>query len=309
MIDLHTHSTFSDGSDRPAALARRAAEVGLRAIALTDHDSTAGAEEMTRACAEEGVELVMGVEVSLRDELLVKSRPDGTVGPRNVHVLGYFVPTDPGHPLQARLAELRYDRDVRNEALVRALVERGFTRISLDYLAELAGNVHSVGRPHFARAMFELHPEIVGERTPETWNRVFAEWLGSAGRAYVPKASMTIEHFLEATAGSGVVVSVAHPLDNYVDDGDDPATVLPAVFASLRERGVHGVEAHYGSYDAATRASVAALARATGLIPTGGSDYHGSYKSDVRLGRGRVGDLQVPDEVLDELRAARDAVH
>ena len=305
MIDLHTHSTFSDGSDRPAALARRAAEIGLRAIALTDHDTTAGAAEMTRACGAEGVDLVMGVEVSLRDELLVKARPDGTVGPRNVHVLGYFVPTDPEHPLQASLAELRHDRDVRNVALVEALVDRGFTRISLDYLASLAGNVHSVGRPHFARAMFELHPEIVGERTPETWNRVFADWLGTTGRAYVPKASFTIEHFLEAAAGSGVVVSIAHPLDNYLDEGDDLTRTLRRVFASLRERGVRGVEAYYGSYDAATREAVAALAREADLIPTGGSDYHGSYKSDVALGRGRTGDLAVPDEVLDELRAAR----
>ena len=308
MIDLHTHSTYSDGSDRPAELARRARAVGLRAIALTDHDTTAGHEEMALACAAEGVDYVVGVEISLRDNEFPKTHHDGTVGPRNVHVLAYFVPTDPAHPVQRCLAELRHDRDVRNVALVEALVEQGFVRLDLAYLSEMAGNVHSVGRPHFARAMFELHPEIVGPRTAESWNRLFTDWLGDGGQAYIPKGSMSIEAFLEATTGSGVVVSIAHPLVNYLDDQPfaQAEHTMPRVLDSLRERGVVGVEAYYGSHDETTRALMVRLTRNAGLIPTGGSDYHGSYKQDIDLGVGRTGDLRVPDHVLDELRRAHE---
>ncbi len=306
VIDLHTHSTYSDGSDTPAALARRAREAGLRAIALTDHDTTIGHEEMAAACASEGVEFVPGLEVSLRDTAFPKRLPDGTTIARNVHVLAYFVPSDPAHPVQERLAELRVDRDVRNVELVEVLRAQGFTRLSLDYLAGLAGSVHSVGRPHFARAMFELHPEIVGPRTVATWNQLFRDWLGQGGRAYIPKASITVESFLASVAGSGVVVSIAHPLDNYLDDQPLAAAErrIPAVLDSLRERGVVGVEAYYGSLEEPVRQLMVRLTRNAGLVPTGGSDYHGTYKADIALGRGRTGDLHVPDSVLDELRGA-----
>ncbi len=280
--------------------------MGLSAIALTDHDSTLGHQEMALACAAEGVDYVVGVEVSLRDNEFPKVRAGTPPAPRNVHVLAYFVPTDPAHPVQARLAELRHDRDLRNIALVDALVERGFTRLTLAYLTELVGNVHSIGRPHFARAMFELHPEIVGPRTATSWNQLFTDWLGDGGRAYIPKASMSIESFIESTRDSGVVVSIAHPLVNYLDDAplSSAARTMPRVLDSLRERGVVGVEAYYGSNDESTRALMVTLTRNAGLIPTGGSDYHGSYKQDIALGRGRTGDLHVPDHVLEELRAA-----
>ena len=309
MIDLHTHSTYSDGSDTPSVLARRAREAGLHAIALTDHDTIDGHEEMAAACAAEGVEFVPGLEVSLRDTEFPKRLPDGSTIARNVHVLAYFVPADRSQPIHERLAELRADRDVRNVELVAVLRQQGFTRLDLDYLAGLAGSVHSVGRPHFARAMFELHPEIVGPRTVDSWNQLFRDWLGVDGRAYIPKASITVASFLEAVAGSGVVVSIAHPLDNYLDDQPLSAAsrVMPDVLESLRARGVIGVEAYYGSLDEATRQLMAHLARQAGLVPTGGSDYHGSYKADIALGRGRTGDLAVPDSVLDELRRAHAA--
>ncbi len=280
--------------------------MGLSAIALTDHDSTFGHEEMALACGAEGVDYVVGVEVSLRDNEFPKVRPGAPPAPRNVHVLAYFVPTDPTHPVQACLAELRHDRDLRNVALVDALVERGFTKLDLAYLTGLAGNVHSIGRPHFARAMFELHPEIVGPRTASSWNQLFTDWLGDGGRAYIPKASMSIESFIESTRNSGVVVSIAHPLVNYLDDAplSSAERTMPRVLDSLRERGVVGIESYYGSNNESTRALMVSLTRNAGLIPTGGSDYHGSYKQDIELGRGRTGDLHVPDHVLEELRAA-----
>ncbi|HEY1221876.1 MAG TPA: PHP domain-containing protein [Acidimicrobiales bacterium] len=305
MIDLHTHSSFSDGSDTPTELAQKAYELGISAIALTDHDTTASYPQMSEACERFGVELVSGVEVSLRDNEFPKRRPDGSVGPRNVHVLAYFVPLDPEHPLQLKLASLRHDRDVRNVALVKVLNEKGFDKLTIDYLALLAGNVHSIGRPHFARAMFELHPEIVGERTDEGWNGVFVEWLGSEGQAYVPKTSMAIEEFVDAARGSSTVFSIAHPLVNYVDSMNTTAIIatMPKVMASLRERGLRGIEAYYGGTSQALRSLMVKLTRDAGMVPTGGSDYHGSYKNDVTLGFGKSGDLRVPNEILDELKA------
>lgn len=306
MLDLHTHSTFSDGSDTPEELAAGAHRLGLRAIALTDHDTTLSHDRMAAATSEYGVELVTGVEVSLRDHAFPIER-DGRKIARSVHVLAYFLPLEAEHPIQQELAKLRHDRDLRNRQLVALLQEKGFERLTLEYLAGLSGNVDSIGRPHFARAMFELHPEIVGERTDARWNEIFIEWLGSTGFAYIPKTSMPLEQFVEAAQGSGTVFSIAHPLVNYVDDvttANIEAT-MPRVMASLRERGFQGIEAYYGSLNAPTRALMVKLTRDAGMIPTGGSDYHGHYKEDVALGVGRSGDLLVPNEVLDELKAAR----
>lgn len=307
VIDLHTHSTFSDGSDTPADLAKKAHELGISAIALTDHDTTASHDEMAVACQVHGIELVPGTEISLRDNCFPRPHDDGSAGPRNVHVLAYFLPLDPQHPLQMKLVSLRHDRDVRNRALVELLQELGFDKITLEYLTTLSGNVDSIGRPHFAKAMFELHPEIVGLPSDEAWGRLFLEWLGSDGKAYIPKSNMAIEEFVEAAQGSQTVFSIAHPLVNYLDNVtiDTIEATMPRVMGSLRERGFRGIEAHYGGTDAATRALMVKLTRDAHMIPTGGSDYHGHYKGDVSLGVGRSGDLRVPDEVLDELKAAR----
>ncbi len=118
---------------------------------------------------------------------------------------------------------------------------------------------------------------------------------------------MPIEEFVDAAQGSGTVFSIAHPLVNYVDEINPTSieTTMPRVMASLRERGFAGVEAYYGGTSAGIRALMVKLTRDAGMIPTGGSDYHGTYKTDVLLGFGRTGDLRVPDEVLDELKAAR----
>jgi predicted metal-dependent phosphoesterase TrpH len=307
VIDLHTHSRFSDGSDSPAQLAERAAALGLSAIALTDHDTTASHDEMVTACEHHGVELVAGVEVSLRDLAFTRPLPNGGDEPVNVHVLGYFVPTSPSSSLQRELAELRSDRSRRNIELVALLNELGFERVTIDYVTTLAGSMDSVGRPHFARAMTELHPEIVGEPSGETTAAIFAEWLGQGGRAYLPKTDKSIEQFVRAGAADQVVFSIAHPLVNYASglSLDEIARKMPPILSSLRDRGIRGVEAYYGGTTDETRRLMVKITRDLAMIPTGGSDYHGSYKPDVALGTGRYGDLRVPDEVLAELKAAR----
>ncbi len=307
VIDLHCHSSFSDGSDSPDELARRAARLGLSAIALTDHDTTDSAREMADACQREGVEHVTGVEISLVDPEHPRVRSDGARVARSVHVLAYFVPTESDHPFQTFLRELREDRLRRNERLVERLVEAGFHRLSLEEVTARARGASSVGRPHIAAAMFDLHPEIVGERTADSWNRLFVEWIGTAGRAYVPKSRFSIDDAVAVGAPAGVVFSLAHPLSNYLDDhgtGLIEETMTP-VLHSLRDRGIQGVEASYGSISAPHRALMVKLARDAALVPTGGSDYHGTYKEGVELGRGLYGDLVVPDIILEELRQHR----
>jgi len=119
--------------------------------------------------------------------------------------------------------------------------------------------------------MIDLHPELIGEQNADTWNRVFTDWLGTDGAAYVSKTSMPIEEFVEAAKGSGTVFSIAHPLVNYVDEINPISieTTMPRVMASLRERGFAGVEAHYGGTSAGIRALMVKLTRDAGMIPTG----------------------------------------
>jgi len=309
MIDLHMHSNFSDGSDDPEFLAAAAKKIGLSAIALTDHDTTDSHLRMAEACALEGIELIPGVEVSLTDIMATKTREDGAVEQGvSVHVLAYFVPVDPEHPFQQLLVTLRNDRRNRNIKLVELLHSHGFTRLDYNEILQRAKSEYSVGRPHFAQAMFDYHPEIVGPQNPENWQKLFNEWLGHGGKAYLKKTELTIEDFVEAARGAGVVFSIAHPTLNYFGHSISDAEIaskFPPILNSLRERGVRGVECYYGSWPESRRNLLVSLARNAGMIPTGGSDYHGSLKANVRMGVGLVGDLHVPDSILDELRAAR----
>ena len=306
------HSNFSDGSDDPEVLAASAKKIGLSAIALTDHDTTDSHSRMAEACAREGIELIAGVEVSLTDIMATKTRDDGSLEKGvSVHVLAYFVPVDPDHPFQQLLVKLRNDRRHRNIKLVELLHSHGFTRLDYNEILQRAKSEYSVGRPHFAQAMFDFHPEIVGPQNPENWQKLFNEWLGHGGKAYLKKTELTIEDFVAAAQGSGVVFSIAHPTLNYFGHSISDAeisTKFPPILNSLRDRGVRGVECYYGSWPESRRNLLVSLARNAGMIPTGGSDYHGSLKANVRMGVGLVGDLHVPDSILDELRAARAGV-
>jgi len=306
VIDLHTHSSFSDGSDSPTVLAEKAHKLGISAIALTDHDTTASHDEMRTACEGLGLELVPGVELSLVDDLYSRVR-DGVSSPRSVHVLAYYLPLDPESPVQKALASFREDRVNRNRQLVALLNEQGFEKLTFAYVEALAKSEDSIGRPHFAQAMFDLHPEIVGEKNDQTWGSLFVEWLGNNGKAYIPRQTMTVSAFVEIAKGTGTVFSIAHPLVNYLDNVTPEAiqTQMPKIMGSLKQRGFAGVEAYYGGTNEETRLLMVKLTREAGMIPTGGSDYHGSYKEDVQLGFGRSGDLRVPNDVLDRIKAAR----
>jgi len=287
VIDLHTHSSVSDGSETPSRVVELAARAGCSALALTDHDSLDGLEEAGRAAAALGVRLVLGCEVSCRKP---PSPLDGAPLPGAVHVLVYFVA--PGtEPLQAELHALRGDRAARNRALAARLVELGTGVRYEDAVAE-AGDEGGVGRPHFARA-------LVKAGAAEDVDDAFDRWLADGRPAYVPKARLDPPEVARLAHRSGGVAVLAHPLST----GLEPA-VLERLVAHMAEGGLDGVEAVYGSYTPDERARLRAMAGRLGLAVTGGSGFHGSFKPTLSVGTGR-GDLAVPDELLDALEARR----
>jgi len=284
VIDLHTHSTVSDGTEPPERIPELAARAGCSAVALTDHDNLSGLDSARRSAERFGVAFVPGCEVSCK--------PDGLGAPvgASAHVLVYFVEDTDG-PLQDELRRLRADRAARNKALVDKLASLG---IPLDYdrLVESAGGEAGLGRPHFARALVEA-----GVATDV--DDAFERWLGNGRVAYVPKGRLLLGDVGRLARGSHAVAVLAHPLSLGLELAD-----IGSLGQSLTDWGFGGLEAVYGRYSPEERSELVRIARDTGLVPTGGSDFHGSFKPDLAVGSG-TGDLDVPDGVLEELAARR----
>ncbi|PJE96189.1 phosphatase [Streptomyces carminius] len=255
-IDLHTHSTASDGTDTPAELVRGAAAAGLDVVALTDHDTVAGHPEAIGALPA-GLTLVTGAELSCR--------LDGV----SLHMLAYLF--DPAEPELARERELvRDDRVPRARAMVAKLRELGVP-ITWERVAGIAGE-GSVGRPHIATAMVEAG--VVA-----TVSDAFtAEWIANDGRAYVDKHELDPFTAVRLIHGAGGVAVFAHPLA--VKRGE---CVPESALAELAAAGLDGVEVDHMDHDATTRGRLRGLARDLGLLATGSSDYHGTRKT-CRLG-------------------------
>jgi len=274
-IDLHTHSTASDGSDRPSRVVARAAELGLSAIALTDHDTLEGIDEAVAAASDTGLELIPGVELSLEWDR------------GGMHLLVLFL--RPGHgPLRDRLAELQAGRDERNQKVVDVLNSLGMSIEYDEVLTEAGGG--SVGRPHIAAVMTRRgHVEDIPA--------AFDLWLGKGKPAYVGRTRLQPEVAITLARQEGAVPILAHPHTLGIDTSEEMAMIL----RRLRAAGLIGLECHYPLYTPGERLGYVDLARRFDLIPSGGSDYHGTYKVGIELGVGK-GDLVVPDAVLEELR-------
>ena len=274
MIDLHTHSTVSDGSDAPWRIPELAAEAGCTAVALTDHDRLDGVPEATARAGELGVRLVPGCELSC------------AFSPRSMHVLVYFV--EPGEgPLQDELKELQRIRHDRNVALAERLGKLGLPVTYEEMEAEAGGG--GVGRPHAAAV-------LVRKGVVTSVREAFDQWLGEGRPGHVPRRrQLQPEEAVGLALHSGGVPVLAHPLDLELGPGE-----LDSVVGELAGLGLAGLEAIYGRYRPEEREELAALARHHGLVVTGGSDHHGDYKPDLRVGVGR-GDLDVPDRALEEL--------
>jgi 3',5'-nucleoside bisphosphate phosphatase len=275
VIDLHTHSTVSDGSDPPARIPELAHAAGCRAVALTDHDRQDGVAAASARAADLGVELIAGVEISCEH-------------PGTMHMLVYFL--DPGEgPLQDELIRLQEARDTRNRRMADLMAQLGLP-VTYQEIMDEAGGM-GAGRPHIAKIL--VRKGVVG-----SIQEAFDIWLAKGKPAYMDKERLAPADAVRLALASGGVPVLAHPRSLESTPADTEATV-----AELASHGLRGIEAIYGRYTPAERSAAAALAGRHRLVVTGGSDHHGTYKPDLQVGVG-TGDLNVPDSVLDDLRNA-----
>jgi predicted metal-dependent phosphoesterase TrpH len=257
-IDLHTHSSASDGTDTPGDLVREAAAAGLDVVALTDHDAMSGWDEAQQAADEAGITLVPGLEISTRFHH------------RGVHLLGYL--PDPTHPgLVGELDRILEGRTARTPAIVAALREHGIDVSEEDVRRESGGSV-AAGRPHVADALVRLG--VVADRT-----EAFATLLSPGQPGYVNRYASALEEMIPLVAAAGGVSVVAHPW------GRGSRSVLDAeALAGLKDLGLAGIEVDHQDHSPADRAELRALARDLDLVVTGSSDHHGLGKVDHDLG-------------------------
>jgi hypothetical protein len=249
--DFHCHSTASDGALPPAEVVRLAYEQGVRVLALTDHDSTEGVAEARRAAAQYAdFTLIPGVEM-------------GTDIPEaEVHVLGYFLDPDDGE-LAATLARLREGRLGRGQGIVRKLNELGIG-VTWEQVQRIAGDA-AVGRPHVAQALVE------GGYVANV-KEAFDKYIARNGPAYVEREKMTPAEAVQAIGRLGGVACLAHPRDITQDDA-----ALDRIVGELKAAGLAAMEVYYKDYPPETVGQLRALADKYGLIPLGGSDYHGIF--------------------------------
>ncbi|NUP15064.1 MAG: PHP domain-containing protein [Streptomyces sp.] len=267
-IDLHTHSTASDGTDTPAELVRNAAAAGLGVVALTDHDTTRGYAEAVAALPE-GLTLVTGAELSCRI--------DGV----SMHMLAYLF--DPEEP--ALLAErelVRDDRVPRAQGMV-AKLNALDVPVTWEQVLRIAGD-GSVGRPHVASALVELGV------VPTVGDAFTEDWLADGGRAYVEKHETDPFEAIRLVKAAGGVTVFAHPAAS-----KRGRTVPESAIAEMAAAGLDGIEVDHMDHDPDTRARLRGLAKELGLLATGSSDYHGSRKTCV------LGEYTTDPEVYGEI--------
>jgi len=268
LVDLHMHSTASDGTLPVEELMKLAASVGLKTIALTDHDTTAALDTAIAVGRDLGMEVIPGIELSADDN------------GNEVHVLGYFINYH-NDKFQRELEKFRDTRVGRAEAMVKKLATLGLP-ISYERVLEIAGDA-APQRPHIAEALKEA-----GYIT--TVAEAFDKYIGNDGPAYVDRVRITTVESVELIKSVGGLAVMAHP--TYVKNLTD---VLPPMV----EAGLVGIEVHYGHYDDATVANLLQVANAHYLIATGGSDFHGRPDG----GQVYIGEHVVPPAVIDELKA------
>lgn len=276
MIDLHVHSTASDGTNPPEELVSLAGDAGLNAFALTDHDTIDGLKYARPAAEKAGIELIPGIELSTDYE------------GKEVHILGYYIDEHNTSFLE-KLNEFVTSRDRRNEKMTVLLQKEGFD-ITMEQLYKENPN-SVITRAHFARYLVEHG--MVKDRTA-----VFEKYLGDNCRCYVPREKIDPFEAIRLIQLGGGVAFFAHPVLCHMNFDR-----LKAFIRDLKDGGLTGIEAIYSANSPGDERNFKNIAKEYDLLISGGSDYHGENKPYLKLGVGR-GNLMIPDEILLPIKQA-----
>ena len=278
-IDLHIHSTASDGTLTPAEILSLAKELNLGAIAITDHDTLDGSKDALSFGIPPSVKFLTGVEISAEP-------PPSFSCAGSFHILGYAVDID--HPaLSHKLSMLRDSRKNRNPQILKLLSRFGI-EIEFDEVRKLAGN-SQLGRPHIAQLM-------VDKGYVRSIDSAFDEYLGNGKPAYVDRFRFECEETIKAILNAGGIPVLAHPRLLGIKEND----VIEDLIAVLTDMGLRGIEAYYPEHTKNLIAYYSRLARHFNLLITGGTDFHGAIKPDIQMGVGN-GDFFVPFELYEKL--------
>lgn len=272
--DLHVHSYFSDGTVSPTDIVENAVKIGLSAVALTDHNTTAGLEEFSSAAAARGIEAVCGVEFST------------DYGDRELHILGLFISPSRYPEINERLRILHERKDESNRRLIAALRERG---MNIDYDEVLATARGHINRAHVASVLFE-------KGYADSVKDAFKRYLDVRIGIYVPPKRLDAFETIEYIESIGAVSVLAHPLVSL-----DGACEVERFLALAKPHGLSAMETRYSTYSEEQERTARAIAEKFGLLESGGSDYHADKKPDISLGCGR-GSLKVPITIYSALK-------
>lgn len=292
-IDLHIHTNFSDGTDSPQEIVEKSEKLGLKGIAITDHETIKGLLTITK----DTIEVVKGVEISAKWGALSEKNPES-----GIHILMYFVEEESN--INMLLEEVRESKKSRN---IQILEKLRMLDIHVDLDEIETHNDQVLGRPHIAELM--VQHEYVTNIT-EAFNR----YLGNGKPAYADLHQVSITKLMEVAKASKVVTVLAHPHtlnpkknmlinNNWIDTG------LTTNLKELMSMGLTGIETYYSSYDLSIRKQLSKFANELNLIETGGSDYHGEIKLGLHLGTGwKNKPLDVPDKFLDKLKEKYESI-
>ena len=276
MIDLHSHTTESDGTDSPAELVAIALRAGLEALAITDHDTLAGYEKAKPVAQAAGLDLLCGIELSTRFR------------GQTVHLLAYFPNAAPGPPFQEWLTALQESRRDRNRRMADRLQSFGVD-ITLEEV--IAKGRSMAGRPHFAQVLIE-------KGYVSSIQQAFTDYLDESAKGYVERLEADFAEAVALVRESGGIASVAHPI-RLLRKATAP---LHETVRAMHDVGLPALEIYHSDHSPADVACYQALAREFALGVTGGSDYHGKNKPNIQLGTGASGNLNIGRDVLIKLR-------
>ncbi|CDE46661.1 pHP domain protein [Clostridium sp. CAG:411] len=276
-IDLHVHSTVSDGTFTPTELVAEAKRCNLSAFALTDHDTVRGFEEAKKASEGSGIEVIPGVEIS------------AAYKKKDIHILGLLI--DPNYePLKRSLDAALLERDQRNAKMAQNLAAGGLD-IDIERLTAAFSPGTVLTRAHFAKFLLET-------KQIKSMNEAFEHYLNADGPYYVPREYISPENAIKLIKQAGGIPVLAHPLVYHL-----PEEELDTLIARLKDAGLEGLEVFYSSNTGFDEGIVRRYANKYHLIMTGGSDFHGANKPHISMGSGK-GNLKIPYSVLENLKAA-----